>query len=141
MAIELLVGLATSKAPDWPSWTQALFETHAPASLARSEDLKRFSGFLPVRVGGRSTGFYFLTESAVDLAVLYPPLQTLPLEEPIVYSLSYGPHPEECAAVFLTATVLVSKFDGFAFDPQQGITLSLEQVSDGARQCMNLMSR
>lgn len=141
MAIELLVVLATSKAPDWQGWNQALWDTHVPASLARSEDLKRYSGFLPMRVAGRSAGFYFETKSAVDLAVEYPPLATVPLTDPIVWSLSYGPHPEECAAAFLSASALVARFDGVVFDPQQGITLSLEQVNDGARQCLSLMSR
>jgi hypothetical protein len=141
MSIELLIVLAASKAPDWSSWNQALWNTRAPASLSRSEDLKRFSGFLPVRVQGRATGFEFFTESAADVAVRYPALAQVPLADPVVYSLNYGGHPEECAAAFLSASVLVSRFDGIAFDPQQGVTLTLEQVNDGARQCLSLMSR
>ncbi|HEV2286847.1 MAG TPA: hypothetical protein VGR80_12450, partial [Steroidobacteraceae bacterium] len=130
MAVELLVILATSKAPDWSGWNQALWETRAPASLSRSEDLKRFSGFLPVRVRGRATGFEFLNRPATDVMLEYPLVAQLPFEHPVVYSLSYGGHPEECAAVFLAASVLVSRFDGIAFDPQQGVMLSLEQVND-----------
>ena len=141
MPVELLVVLATSKAPDWPSWNQALWDARAPASLARSVDLRRHNGFLPVRVKGRATGFYFLVESASDLAVQYPALASLPLPKPIVYSLSYGAHPEECAAAFLSASVLVSRFDGVVYDPQQGLMLSLEQVNDGARQCLGLFSK
>lgn len=141
MSVELLVVLAASKAPDWSSWNQALWETRAPASLARSVDLQRHNGFLPVRVQGRATGFYFLVESATDVAVQYPALAGVPLIKPIVYSLSYGGHPEECAAVFLAASVLVSRFGGIAFDPQQGILLSLEQVNDGARQCLSMLAK
>ena len=139
MPVELLVVLATSKAPDWSSWNQALWEAHVPASLARSVDLQRHNGYLPVRVQGRATGFYFQVESAADLRVQYPALTTVPVIKPIVYSLSYGAHPEECAAVFLSASVLVSRFDGVVFDPQQGMLLSLEQVQDGARQCLSLV--
>lgn len=141
MPVELLVVLAASKAPDWSSWNQALWEAHVPASLARSVDLQRHSGFLPVRVQGRATGFYFLVESATDLAVQYPALATVPVVKPVVYSLSYGGRPEECAAVFLSASILVSRFDGIAFDPQQGALLSLEQVNDGARQCLSLLPK
>ncbi len=141
MAVELLVVLATGKAPDWASWNQALWEARAPASLSRSVDLKHHSGFLPVRVEGRATGFYFLSESAVDVVVQYPQLAAVPLADPVVYSLSYGAHPEECAAAFLAAAALVSRFEGVAFDPQQGILLSLEQVNDGARQCLGLMHK
>lgn len=140
MPVELLVILATSKAPDWSSWNQALWEAHVPASLARSVDLRRHSGFLPVRVQGRATGFYFMVESASDLAVQYPALASVPLTKPIVYSLSYG-RPEECAAAFLSASVLVSRFEGIVFDPQQGLMLSLDQVNDGARQCLGLASK
>jgi hypothetical protein len=140
MAIELLVILAGGKAPDWSSWNQALWDARLPASLARSVDLRRHTGFLPVRVEGRATGFYFLMETAADL-VQYPQLATVPLKDPIAYSLSYGAHPEECAAVFLSASVLVAKFNGVAFDPQQGAILSLDQVNDGARQCLGLIKR
>jgi hypothetical protein len=140
MAVELLVVLATSRAPDWSSWNQALWDARLPVSLARSVDLQRHNGFLPVRLQGRATGFYFVEESASDLAVQYPPLASVPLSKPIVYSLSYE-HPEECAAAFLSASVLVSRFDGVVFDPQQGLMLSLEQVNDGARQCLALVSR
>jgi hypothetical protein len=140
MPVELLVVLATSKAPDWSSWNQALWDAHVPASLARSVDLQRHNGFLPVRVQGRATGFYFMEESASDLAVQYPALASVPLSKPIVYSLSYG-RPEECAAAFLSASVLVSRFQGVVFDPQQGLMLSLEQVNDGARQCLALVSK
>lgn len=141
MPVELLVVLAASKAPDWSSWNQALWEAHAPASLARSVDLQHYNGFLPVRVQGRATGFYFVAESGSDLAVQYPALATLPLSKPIAYSLTYGARPEECAAAFLTAAVLVSRFEGVVFDPQQGVVLNLEQVNDGARQCLGLVSR
>lgn len=140
MPVELLVVLATSKAPDWSSWNQALWEARVPASLARSVDLQRHNGFLPVRVQGRATGFYFMVESASDLAVQYPALASVPLTKPIVYSLSYG-RPEECAAAFLSASVLVSRFQGIVFDPQQGLMLSLDQVNDGARQCLGLASK
>jgi len=138
--VELLVVLATSKAPDWSSWNQALWEAHVPASLARSVDLQRHNGFLPVRVQGRATGFYFVEESASDLAMQYPALAVVPLSKPIVYSLSYA-RPEECAAAFLSASVLVSRFEGVVFDPQQGLMLSLEQVNDGARQCLARVSK
>jgi hypothetical protein len=140
MPVELLVVLATSKAPDWSSWNQALWEAHVPASLARSVDLQRHNGFLPVRVQGRATGFYFMVESASDLAMQYPALAAVPLSKPIVYSLSYV-RPQECAAAFLSASVLVSRFQGVVFDPQQGLMLSLEQVNDGARQCLALVSK
>ncbi len=141
MPVELLVVLAASKAPDWSSWNQALWDARAPASLARSVDLQRHEGFLPVRVQGRATGFYFTVESASDVVLRYPALATVPLIKPVVYSLSYGAHPEECAAAFLSASVLVSRFDGIVFDPQQGALLSLEQVDDGARQCLSLMPK
>src|ERR1700739_725861 len=108
MAVELLVILAASRAPHWSSWNRALWAAPLPASLARSVDLQRHNGFLPVRVQGHATGFYFLIESASDLAQQYPALATVALDKAVVYSLSYGAHAEECAAAFLSASVLVS---------------------------------
>jgi hypothetical protein len=139
MGVELLVVLAASKAPDWSSWNQALWEARLPASLARSVDLKRHTGFLPVRVAGHATGFYFQLESGSDVGVQYPVLAAVPLVDPVVYSLSYSGHPEECAAAFLSAAVLVARFDGIAFDPQQNALLTLEQVKDGAQQCLSML--
>ena len=141
MSVELLVVLAASKAPDWSSWNQALWEARVPASLARSGDLPHHHGYLPVRVQGRATGFYFLVESASDAALQYPALASVPVIKPVVYSLSYGAHPDECAAAFLSASVLVSRFQGVVFDPQQGVLLSLDQVNDGARQCLSLVPK
>jgi hypothetical protein len=141
VSVELLVILATAKAPDWSSWNQALWEAHLPASLARSVDLQHHNGYLPVRVQGRATGFYFLVEPAADVVAQYPPLATVPVIKPVIYSLSYGAHPEECAAAFLSASVLISRFEGVVFDPQQGVLLSLDQVNDGARQCLSLVPR
>lgn len=141
MPVELLVVLAAGKAPHWSSWNEALWDARAPASLARSVDLQRHDGFLPVRVQGRATGFYFVLESASDVALRYPALASVPLVKPVVYSLTYGVRPEECAAAFLSASVLVSRFDGIVFDPRQGALLSLEQVNDGAAQCLSLMSK
>jgi hypothetical protein len=141
MTVELLIVLAASKAPDWSSWNQALWDARLPASLARSVDLRSHTGFLRVRVEGRATGFYFHAESFTDVAVQYPALATVAVSGPIVYSLSYGGRPEECAAVFLSASVLVARFQGVAFDPQQNLLLSLEQVRDGARQCLGLIHK
>lgn len=141
MSVELLVVLAASKAPDWSSWNQALWEARVPASLARSVDLQHHHGYLAVRVQGRATGFYFLVEAASDVVLQYPALASVPVIKPVVYSLSYGAHPEECAAAFLSASVLVSRFQGVVFDPQQGVLLSLDQVNDGARQCLSLVPK
>ena len=141
MSVELLVVLAASKAPDWSSWNQALWEARVPASLARSVDLQHHHGYLPVRVQGRATGFYFQVEAASDAALQYPALASVPVIKPVVYSLSYGAHPEECAAAFLSASVLVSRFQGVVFDPQQGVLLSLDQVNEGARQCLSLVPK
>ena len=141
MSVELLVVLAASKAPDWSSWNQALWEARVPASLARSVDLQHHHGYLAARVQGRATGFYFLVEAASDVVLQYPALASVPVIKPVVYSLSYGAHPEECAAAFLSASVLVSRFQGVVFDPQQGVLLSLDQVNDGARQCLSLVPK
>ena len=141
MSLELLVILAASKAPDLTAWDQALSAAHVPASFAASADLPHHTGFLPVKVEGRDTGFYFLTESYAELATQYPTIANIGLEKPTVYSLGYGGHRDECAAVFFSASVLVSRFGGVAFDPQDDALMSAEQLSDAAKQCLTLLPK
>ena len=82
--------LAAGHAPDAPAWNKALSEARTPAALAQGIDLSKHTGFSPVTVGGKQTGFYFLLESFPELAAHYPAIAALKVEKPVVYSLGYG---------------------------------------------------
>ena len=136
--MELFVILAAGQAPDAPAWNKALAEARTPAVLAQGIDLSKHTGFLPVTVGGTQTGFYFLLESFPELAAHYPAVATLKLEKPVVYSLGYGGDLNECAAVFYSASVLVEKFGGTAFEPQGGIVMGAKELLGAAKQCQEM---
>ena len=138
MSIELFVILAAGHAPDAPAWSKALAETRNPAVLAQGIDLSKHSGFLPVTVGGSHTGFYFLLESFPELASHYPAIAALKVKKPVVYSLGYGGDFYECAAVFYSASVLVERFGGTAFEPQGGIVMGGKELLGAAKQCLDM---
>jgi hypothetical protein len=138
MSMELFVILAATRAPDTSSWNRALAEAKVPVHFVETVDLSRHTGFLPVTVTGAKSGFYFLRESYPELAALYPGVANLKLEKPVVYSLGYGGHFDECAAVFYSASVLVSTFGGLAFEPQGGITMNAEELLAAADECQKL---
>jgi hypothetical protein len=134
----LLVIFATGHAPDALAWNRALTEARNPAVLSHEVDLSKHSGFLPVKVGDKQTGFYFLLESYPELAAHYPAVANLKVERPVVYSLGYGGDLNECSAVFYSASVLVEKFAGTAFDPQGGTFLDGGQLSSAAEECQKM---
>jgi hypothetical protein len=135
----LFVIFAAGHAPDAPAWNKALAEARTPAVLAQDIDLSKHTGFLPVTIGGKQTGFYFLLESFPELAAHYPAVAALKVERPMVYSLGYGSDLNECAAVFYSASALVSNFGGTAFDPQGGIVLGAKELIATAKECQGMI--
>ena len=60
------------------------------------------------------------------------------IDNPVVFSLSYGGHFYECAAVFFSASVLVSKFQGRAFETEGGTFMSSEELFEAGQQCFQM---
>jgi hypothetical protein len=139
MSMTLFVIFAAGHAPDAPAWNKALAEARTPAVLAQDIDLSKHTGFLPVTVGDKRTGFYFLVESFQGLAAHYPAVAALKVEKPMVYSLGYGGDLNECVAVFYSASALVAKFGGTAFDPQGGIVLGANELIAAAKECQGII--
>jgi hypothetical protein len=133
--MELFVILAASQAPDVPAWNRALEVAQVPVVLSEEIDLQRHTGFLPVTMNGKGTGFYFLLDSYAELASHFPAVAALKLERPVVYSLGYGGDLHECAAVFYSASALVARFGGTAFEPQGGVVMSAEDLLAAAKEC------
>ena len=141
MSVDLLVILATSNAPSGEAWSRALSEEHTPVSFTVTVDVKHDSGFIPVQVDGRKSGFEFFIESYADEAALYPVLRDVHFDNPTVYSFSFAGHFDEAAAAFFSASVLVSRFHGVAFDPQSGSFMSAKELTDSGRLCLTLLPR
>jgi len=138
MSVALLVILAANRAPSWDAWNQALLESESLPVLTQSVELSSHRGFLPAVLGGKETGFYFVVDSYSEIRARYPSMPRLSLDHPVVYSLSFGPNPDECASAFLSASVLVTRFSGVAFDAQAGKAMDATQLTGAAHACSRL---
>lgn len=137
MSMELLVILASQRAPTAQSWASALKDNHSPVQFSVFDPGKQ-AGFVPASVRGQKSGFYFLLENYQELTQSYPELVGIKLDEPIVYSLGYGAHRLECAAAFYSAAILVARFGGVAFDPQGQTLMSEQELTAAAEQCQTM---
>ena len=139
MSMELFVILAAAQAPDAEAWNRALADAHVPIELSADADLSKSTGFLPVTLDGNKTGFRsFILESFSEIAEHYAAIAKLKVGRPVVYSLGYGGDFTECAAVFYSASVLVERFGGLAFEPQGGLFMSKGDLLNAAKECQRL---
>jgi hypothetical protein len=138
MSMELFVIFALSKSPTFDLWQSELKTSQSPAQFAQKVDLQQHTGFLPMKVQGRNSGFFLLRDSFSDLAAHYPALRQLKQEDSTVYALGYGGDFDECASAFYSAAALVALSDGKAFEPQGGVFMSKEELIAAASQCLQL---
>ena len=141
MSMELIIILALQRAPALDAWQQALNAQHIPIQFTYKADLAKHTGYLPVEVGGRKSGFYFSQDQYSDVASTYPTIASIRVEKPVVYSLEYGGDYNECASVFYAAEVLVSNFGGVAYDPQGGTVMSSQDLARTAKECEAMVSK
>ena len=119
-------------------WQQALDARALPVQLGKGVDLGGLSGFFPVVLDGRPTGFYFFREDAKELVAAIPEIGAAHLSKASVYNLNFGGHFLECASAYYSAAALVAKFNGRAFDPQDGKFLSFEELRAAGNACLKL---
>ena len=117
MSMELFVIGGLARNPTFELSQSELKASQSPAQFTQEVDLEEHTGFLPMKVQGRDTGFFLLRQSYSELAAYYPAVRELKQEESIVYSLGYGGDFYECASVFYLAAGVVALFDGKAFEP------------------------
>jgi len=133
--MQLFVVLGLHSSPTGEAWQNALKEQGVPVEFSPLPNPARDTGFFPVTVLGQQSGFFFVREDYGELRGHYPALASIKLQEPVVYSLGYGGHFLECASAFYAASVLVARFGGVAFDPQEGTFMTKRQLVDAAKQC------
>lgn len=79
--------LARSDARDCTAWNRALSSVSPTTSFTAFVDLRRDGGFLPVRLDGRDTGFFFYYGSSKDLAAHSQEVARFHIDDPIVYQM------------------------------------------------------
>jgi hypothetical protein len=138
LSLALYIILEASKAPSLKSWNAAMAAANIPVVFELGVDLKNQSGFLPAHLRRRKTGLYFLLEPRAELVESVPALSKIASEGSVIYSLGYGVSPNECAVTYLSAYVLVSAFNGTAFDPQLKAILTPVQLKQAGDSCMHM---
>ena len=138
MSMDLYVFIEGHPTLSTVEWQQALDARALPVQLGRGVDLAGLSGFLPVVLDGRPTGFYFLREDATELASDIPEIKAAHLNKATAYNLSFGGHFLECARAYYSAAALVAKFNGRAFDPQDGKFLTFEELRAAGNGCLKM---
>ena len=135
MSVDIFVFLALNRAPDFNAWQKALRADRPEMRFVAPVDLAKHSGFLPVFVNGKRTGFYFYKNDPKDLASDYPIVAADGLSNGVAYQLSFGGHSNECVAAMRSAEVLVKSFGGVAFDPQGGKVMTVQELEDSTEFC------
>src|SRR5258708_28266201 len=128
MSMDLYVFIEGHPSLNAVEWQQALDARALPVQLTKGVDLAGHSGFLPVVLDGRPTGFYFLREDATELASDIPEIEAAHLNKATVYNLNFGRPFLECARAYYSASALVATVNGPAFYPQDGKFLTFEEL-------------
>jgi len=136
MSMDLYVFLALGTAPGITQWQAALDAHRLPVQFQAHADLPKHAGFLPIKVDGASTGFYFGLENQRELEASYPEIAAGHLQPGTVFAFSFA-HLDECAAAYYSAAALALSFNGVAFDPQESKFLTATDLRNTADTCAN----
>ena len=110
-------------------WQQAIDAAHYHVRLDEHIDLRKASGFFPITLRRKKTGFYFLNMPSSDGI---PGAQRQ--YSTAVYEFSFGGHLLEGASAYYVAAALVASFHGRAFDPQSGQWIDAPALHEAAEQ-------
>jgi hypothetical protein len=135
MSVDIFVFLALNRAPDFDDWQKAMRASSPEMHFVAPVDLAKHSGFLPLVVDGKTTGFFFFRNDAKELVSDYPMVAASGVSGGVAYQLSFGGDAHECIAVMRSAEVLVKNFGGVAFDPQGGKVMTTKDLDDNAALC------
>ena len=107
-------------------WQQAIDASHLPLQLDKNVDLKHHSGFFPILLKNKRTGFYFSEADRKELESEIPAVKKL--RSTASYDFNFGGHFLEGACAYYTAAALVASFNGRAFDPESGKWLDSKEL-------------
>jgi hypothetical protein len=107
-------------------WQRAIDANHLPLQLDKKIDLRKWSGFFPVVLKNKKTGFYFMSADIKDLGSDIPGINAQ--ASTAAYDFNFGGHFLEGASAYYMAAALVTSFNGRAFDPQSGKWLDSKEL-------------
>lgn len=132
MSVDIFVFLALNRAPDFDAWQKAMRANRPEMHFVAPVDLAKHSGFLPLVVDGKTTGFFFFRNDAKELVSM---VAAAGVSGGVAYQLSFSGDAHECIAAMRSAEVLVKNFGGVAFEPQGGKVMTIKDLDDNAALC------
>jgi hypothetical protein len=126
MSMDLYVFVDHSSTLTVVEWQQAIDASHFPLRLDKYIDLRKWSGFFPVVLKNKKTGFYFLNTDIKELGSNIPGAKGQ--RSTAAYDFSFGGYFLEGASAYYMAAALVVTFNGRAFDPQSGKWLDAKEL-------------
>ena len=126
MSMDLYVFVDHSSTLTVLEWQQAIDASHFPLRLDESIDLQKLSGFFPVVLKNKKTGFYFFNTDIEELGNHIPGVKRQ--GSTAGYDFNFGGHFLEGASAYYMAAALVVSFNGRAFDPQSGKWLDSKEL-------------
>jgi hypothetical protein len=130
MSMDLYVFVHHSSTLTVLEWQQAIDASQFPLRLDKNIDLRKWSGFFPVVLKNKKTGFYFLNTDIEQLANDIPEVKRQ--RSTAAYDFNFGGHFLEAASAYYVAAALVVSFNGRAFDPQSGKWLDSNELQKAA---------
>jgi hypothetical protein len=126
MAVDLLVYVDHGPHMTVLEWQRAIDRSHLPLRLDKHIDLDKASGFFPVVLRNKKTGFFLVHTDVKDASGLAR------VKVSAGYDFSFGGHFLEAASAYYVASALVARFNGRALDPQTGAWLNAQQLQEAA---------
>lgn len=127
MSMDLYVFVDHPSALTVLEWQKAIDALHYPVRLDESIDLNTFTGFFPVTLQSKKTGFYFSNADAPE-EIPGADLQ----RSTAVYDFNFGGHFLEAASAYYVAAALVASFHGRAFDSETEEWLDAKELRTAA---------
>lgn len=137
MSMSLYVMLTAEHNPSSKDLNTAAITQQIPIEYTTNISLKKHNGYLPVKLQEFDTGVEVHTVPTSDAPLLLTKTD-MTHEQGIIYQLRWSGDFKEGAAAFYTAITLSTHYKGIAFDPESGIKLDTEQLTQGAETFFNL---
>lgn len=132
MSMTMYVILSVSDVPNTNSLNELSKHLTVPISYSENVDLKKHTGFLPVKLKGEDSGVETYMSPLSEFSDYFPSFDSSAYQEPVVITFRWGGDMNEMIVALNSAYLLGYEKRSTVFEPQSGMFLTNEQVKEGA---------
>lgn len=132
MSMTMYVILSLSDVPNTNSLNELSVQLNTPVQYLENVDLKKHTGFLPVKLKGEDSGVETFMSPLSEFSDYFPAFHSSAFIEPVVVTFRWGGDMNEMVVALNSAYLLGYQKNSATFEPQSGVFLSNEQVKEGA---------